>query len=335
MASPAPPPRLPPSASGPGSRADVLTDILETLRLQNMIHGRLELTAPWGARLEASRFPFFYAVFRGNCWLEVQGLSEPLQLGAGDYLLLTKGQSHVARDSPRARVRPLAEIAAAHPKDERGVLRYGGGGALTTMVCGHFIFEEGGRNPLVESLPPVIHVRGEDATSVEWLEATLQFVASESASGRPGAKTVITRLADVLLIQAVRAHLARGEAGTGSWLRALLDPKIGAALGLIHERADQPWTVDTLASSVAMSRSSFAARFALLAGEPPLRYLTRWRMQKAARLLREGQGGLAEIAGRVGYDNEAAFSKAFKRWGGRAPGAYRRAHWSELPESQP
>jgi transcriptional regulator GlxA family with amidase domain len=143
------------------------------------------------------------------------------------------------------------------------------------------------------------------------------------ALGEPGFETIVSRLADILVVQAVRANLAQ-SGGCKGWLRALIDPQIGRALSLIHEKPEDDWTVESLASKVGMSRSAFAARFAQLVEEPPLTYLTRWRMQKASRLLETSHAGVAEVAKRVGYDAEAAFSKAFKRWIGVAPGAYRR-----------
>jgi AraC-like DNA-binding protein len=170
----------------------------------------------------------------------------------------------------------------------------------------------------------VVQFKGDAGTAVRWLEANLQFVASEIASGEPGFETIVSRLADILVVQAVRAHLARDSAGCKGWLRALIDPQIDRALSLIHEKPEDDWTVESLASKVGMSRSAFAARFAQLVEEPPLTYLTRWRMQKASRLLETSHAGVAEVAKRVGYDAEAAFSKAFKRWIGVAPGAYRR-----------
>jgi AraC-like DNA-binding protein len=153
----------------------------------------------------------------------------------------------------------------------------------------------------------------------------LQFIAWEVAAGKPGAHTVVSRLADILFIQIVRGYLAGLPEDATGWLGALKDQQIGAALTLIHQNPERDWTVLALAEQVAMSRSAFAARFNRIVGEPPLHYLTRWRMQKAAGLLREGQASLAEIAEQVGYDSEAAFSKAFKRAIGSAPGAYRRA----------
>jgi AraC-like DNA-binding protein len=315
---------------------DVLTDVLEAVHLKSLFYGRLELTAPWGLRMDGER-PGFYVVTRGTCWLEVDGTAEPVQLAGGDFLLLLRGQKHAIKNSRETPALPVADVLGECSDSGTGcqpggVRHYGGGGALTTLVGGCFLFDDGGeKNPLLSSLPPVIHVKGDTGTTVQWLEANLQFVASEMASGQPGAQTVVSRLADILFVQAVRAHLAQSGQGVKGWLRALVDPQIGEALGLIHEKPQEPWTVESLALRVAMSRSAFAARFADLVEEPPLTYLTRWRMQKATRLLSTGQASIGEIAHRVGYDAEAAFSKAFKRSMGVAPGAYRRAQGGSLP----
>jgi len=306
---------------------DVLTDVLESIHVRSLIVGRLEFTAPWGLRMTRGR-PGFYVVTRGTCWLEVEGLDAPIQLGGGDLVVLPRGQAHVIRDSRRTRALPAADVLKSCTPHKTcqpgGVFQYGGGGARTTMVGGCFRVDDATSNPLIRSLPPIIHVQGDGGTPVEWLEATLQFVAAEMASGQPGAETVVSRLADILFVQAVRAHLVQMRDHASGWLRALVDPQIGQALALIHEHPEEAWTVATLAERVGMSRSAFAARFTELAEEPPLTYLTRWRMTKASRLLRNGTSSLGEISGQVGYEAEAAFSKAFKRWHGIAPGMFRK-----------
>jgi transcriptional regulator GlxA family with amidase domain len=197
-------------------------------------------------------------------------------------------------------------------------------------VCGCFRFEDRKNDLLIGALPPVVVLRAERNRAVPWLEATLGFIASEVQSGRPGASIVVNRLADVLFIQILRGYLAQLSSELPGWLRALSEPQIGAALSLVHQNPEQAWTVGSLASRVGMSRSAFAERFAHAVGIPPLEYVTRWRMQKAAGLLRDGSATLAEVAGRVGYDSESAFSKAFKRSLGTTPGAYRRRRDQEL-----
>jgi transcriptional regulator GlxA family with amidase domain len=166
-------------------------------------------------------------------------------------------------------------------------------------------------------------VQADGGPAVRWLEATLQFMATETASTLPGTETVASRLADILFVQAVRTHIANDCQDCGGWLRALNDPQIGAAIRLMHERSGEAWTVEALAEQVAMSRSAFAARFKALVGDGPLAYLTRWRMQKAARLLAENHPTLAAVAQAVGYETDAAFGKAFRRYTGVTPGEYR------------
>jgi AraC-like DNA-binding protein len=205
-------------------------------------------------------------------------------------------------------------------------LSYGGGGILTSVVHGCFEFEGRETNPLLGALPPLIHIKGEEGRSVPWLETTLQYLASEAMSNLPGSETVVSHLMEILFIQTVRAHIsASGISGKTGLIKAVLDPQIGRALAFIHNEPKESWTVELLASRAGMSRAGFAARFRDLVGEPPLQYLTRWRMHKAAQMLRSGDKSLAEIAGYVGYEANAAFSKAFKRWTGSAPGAYRQS----------
>jgi AraC-like DNA-binding protein len=304
---------------------DVLTDVLETVRVGAACYGRVEAAAPWGIGVDADEeYAKFHVVLSGECWLEVAG-NEAVHLQGGDLVALPHGHAHELRDAPGSPVRPLRELVTVGSPKCHPSISTGGDGASATLVTGSFHFEDRRNNPLLSVLPPVILLPGEMSRSVHWLEPTLKFIACEAASGRPGAQTVVSRLADVLFIQIVRGYLATLPPGASGWLGALGDVQIGSALGLIHQSPEQDWTVQSLAAKVAMSRSAFASRFARLVGEPPLSYVTRWRMQKAAGLLRQSSATLADIAERVGYDSEAAFSKAFKRAVGSAPGAYRRA----------
>ncbi len=308
---------------------DVLTDVLQTVRVKTACYGRLEAGAPWGLRVPGGEDAKFHVVLEGNCWLDVEG-TPSVALSAGDLVALPHGHEHVLSDASGAQLTPLDSVVSCGNNGSRsndaGTRRIGGSGAQTILVSGRISFEDRRNNPLLAVLPPVIPLLGEAGRSVPWLESTLQFIACEASSGRPGAQTVISRLADILFIQIVRGHLAQlNEANNvPGWLGALSEPQIGAALSLVHQRPEQSWTVASLAQRVGMSRSAFASRFTRLVGEPPLHYVTRWRMQKAAGLLREGRATLAEIAEQVGYESETAFSKAFKRAVGSSPGAYRR-----------
>lgn len=304
---------------------DVLTDVLQTVRARAACSGRLEAAAPWGIEVPLGEYARFHVVLEGKAWLRHSGSAEPIELESGDLVALPHGDAHVLCDSLTSPTKPLMDVTAGAPQGLDRAFWVGGSGQRTTLVSGRIEFEGRRGNPLLSVLPPVMVLKGELARSVHWLEPTLRILACEMESGRPGAQTVVSRLADVIFIQIVRGHLTlRGNEATG-WLAALADPQIGGALSLVHQNPERDWTVQELAHQVAMSRSAFAARFTKLVGEPPLSYVTRWRMQKAASLLREGNSTIAQIAESVGYDSEAAFSKAFKRALGSAPGAYRRA----------
>lgn len=203
-------------------------------------------------------------------------------------------------------------------------LVFGKGGMLTELLSGSFRFRGNLRNPLLSTLPALMHIRSEDGRLVPWLETTMQYIASEVAINQLGCQTVIARLTDILFIQAVRAYIAGLSDKHGNWLRALIDPEIGIALSLIHHCPESHWTVASLAEHIPMSRSAFSAQFTQLVGQPPMQYLTTWRMLKGAELLLESQSGMREIATQVGYESEVAFRKAFKRWAGVPPGIYRR-----------
>ena len=300
---------------------DALSEVLKTLQLENTICWRVELSTPWGLQIADYDGAVFCVVTRGSCWLEAESLEMPLPLVGGDLVVLPCGQKHVLRDEPNSSSIDLEDFSLTNQNE---VLRFGGGGLSTNLVYGRLRFEQlAVHHPLLSALPPLILVRGEEGLAVEWLNMTMQFMSCEMAAQRPGAQTVISHLSGILFIQAVRAYIANKENCSRCWIRALTHPQIGVALGLIHEHCQEPWTVATLAVRVGMSRSAFSAEFAQLVGEPPLKYLTRWRMHRAARLLRLDHTSLAQIATQVGYESEAAFSKAFKRWMDESPGAYR------------
>ncbi len=247
---------------------DVLTDVLETVRVGAACYGRLEASAPWGISVEADEQDAkFHVVLSGECWLEVDG-QEPVHLHGGDLVALPHGHAHALRDTPSSPIRPLSELITVSGKCQPSITT-GGDGAPATLVTGSFHFEDRRNNPLLSVLPPVIVLPGELSRSVHWLEPTLKFIACEAQSGRPGAQTVVSRLADVLFIQIVRGYLATLPTGASGWLGALGDAQIGAALGFIHQSPELDWTVQSLAAKVAMSRSAFASRFARLVGEPP------------------------------------------------------------------
>ena len=314
---------------------DPISDVFKTMQVASVVHARLEATAPWGLMREAkaendavvhsnspSQLAHFGMVSRGNCWLSVGGMPDPLPLAGGDCFLLAPGSTYALRDNPRTQAHSFCEAA---PKNNTNVIHYGGGGIPTTIVSGWFRFGQMSVKPVRRLLPELILIKADQAQTLA-LHATLQLLASEMSEPAPGAEVMVNRLADILFIQCVRAHIAsESETCKSGWLRAIFDPKIGAALKAIHERVENPWTVEALASAAVMSRSAFALKFKELLGETPLEYLTNWRMYKATGFLQDGDKKLFEVAKSVGYESDAAFSKAFKRVLGVAPSEYRRS----------
>jgi AraC-like DNA-binding protein len=302
---------------------DVLGDLLETIRFRNVLHGRFELGAPWGLRVPPQDSAAFYVVSRGTAWLDGIEGEQPIALSAGDVLLVPGGAGHVLRDGPKSRTVPLEHVCGGGAGRVLEPIQLGGSGPRTQLVGGRFQFSGGPRGRLLEALPPVIHLPGNGPGVAPWLAATVQLFIAESTAPGPGSTAVLGRLADVLFIQALRGEIL-AKRGPSHGLCAISDPQIGRALGLMHGAPGDPWTVETLAEGVGMSRSGFAARFTELVGEPPLQYLAKWRMTRAAQQLRDTDASIAEVAARVGYQSEASFHKAFKRWEGQGPGAYRR-----------
>jgi AraC-like DNA-binding protein len=290
--------------------------------MRSLVHGRMELTAPWGMDITLREDPLFYVVTRGNCVLEIDG--SQLALSGGDFVFIPSGRSFTLKDSASTRAESAADVYARRGERCGGILRYGGGGTPTTIVAGRYVFEGATLSPLVKSLPPLLHVKGDGGGAAGWLASTMQFVASELEAEAPGYETVASRLGDVLFVHALRAHLATLPEGKGGWLRALVDARIGPVLQRVHEAPEKPWTLESLARASGMSRSVFAARFKELVGEAPLKYLTQWRMHRASELVASGTESMGAIAQAVGYETESAFGKAFRRYVGETPGAFRR-----------
>ncbi len=306
------------------SPVDPLGEALHFLRMSGVFYCRSELTAPWGLAIPAVKGCIgFHVVTAGRCWLDVEGM-QPRQLEPGDLALVPHGVEQRLSDAQATPAMPLDRLPLMRVNDRYTMLRYGGGGAATTLICGDVMFDHPAAQRLIALLPKVIHMKAEGFEAMDWLSGTLRFMASEARELRPGGETVITRLADILVIQAIRAWIDQDPVAQGGWLGALRDEQIGRAIVLVQRDATRPWTVASLAAEVGMSRSAFAARFTKLVGEPAMHYVARWRMHLAVTWLREESLNLGEMASRLGYESEAAFSRAFKRFIGEAPGAIRR-----------
>lgn len=323
--------------SDPWRPSDPLGEALHVPRISGSFYSRCEFTAPWGLILpEIEGSLMFHVVTAGRSWLEVAG-AEPRLLEPGQLALVPHGEGHRLVSDPDAVGVNLFDLPSELVSERYEIIRQGqgqgGGGAATGLVCGTVRFDHPAARHLVDLLPRLITVDAAETVETEWLRSTVRFITAEARQPRPGGETVITRLGDILVIQAIRSWLERDAAAEAGWLGALRDPRIGRALALIHRDPAKPWSVANLAAEVAMSRSAFAARFAAFVGEPPMRYVARWRMLVAVTWLKEDGAALAELALRLGYRSEAAFSRAFKRFIGVSPGAVRRTRQNGVSPS--
>jgi AraC-like DNA-binding protein len=303
---------------------DPLGEALHSLRMSGVFYSRSEFTAPWGLALPP--FPnclMLHVLVSGPCWLEVEG-EERSRLHPGDLALVPHGQGHRLLSEPGTPAVALFDVPRAQAGDRFELLRQGGGGAATSLVCGVVRFDHPAAQQMLTLLPRLIQVDAWSGPEMEWIQSTLRFMAAEARQIRPGGEAVITRLADILVIQAIRSWIAQDPAAQTGWLGALRDRQIGRAIALIHRDPARAWTLASLAAEVAMSRSAFAARFTELVGEPVMHYVTRWRMHVALTWLAEEDAPIVDLAARLGYQSEAAFSRAFKRITGVSPGAARR-----------
>jgi AraC family transcriptional regulator, alkane utilization regulator len=311
---------------------DVLADILQSIHLQSTLYCRAKMGAPWGFRVSQRAVASFHIVTGGKCWLTVEGIDKPVLLTEGDLVILPHGHAHTMTDHPETPVTRLEDLVSKQSGGRDGVFYSEGQGAVTTLVCGGLRLEDHTTNPLFSILPPFLHVKSRHGQSNPWLQAIVQLVKAEASANQPAAETVITRLSEVLFIQAVRTYMGMVGDGKRGWFNALKDPQIGQALTLVQHQPEEPWTVESLACRVSLSRSAFSAKFKQLVGESPMQYVTRVRLTKAAALLRTNSATLVEVATSIGYDSEVAFSKVFRRYFGVAPGAYRQGRRSPLAD---
>ena len=311
---------------------DPLGEALHFLRMSGVFYCRSEFTAPWGLALPAfEHCVMFHIVTSGQCWLNVHG-TDPHLLRPGDLALVPHGEGHLLLSEPGTRSAKLFDLHREQVSERYEILKHGGGGAEATVICGVVRFDNPAARHLIKLLPGLISVDAWSSPEMEWIQSTLRFMAAEARELRAGGETVITRLADILVIQAIRSWIAREPAAQTGWLGALRDKQIGRAIALIHRNPGNQWTLASLAEKVGMSRSAFAERFTQLVGESAMHYVTRWKMHTALMWIKESDTPIGELAMRLGYESEAAFSRAFKRIVGISPGAARRG---EKPANRP
>jgi len=313
---------------------ETLSAVLQTLRLTGGVILEAQFTAPWCVSSQFSaedcrpvvcdpaEVIAYHYVVCGRCWLEVAG--EPsVEVHAGEAVMLPRNDPHQLGSS--LGLRPVNSHELMQPAAGGGLARivHGGGGEATDIVCG-FLASDQHSNPLIATLPRVLKVDMAQSGSDEWIESGLRYALRGLKEGLIGASTVMTRLSELMFVEAVRRYAATLPAEERGWLAGVRDRYVGKALALMHAKPEHPWTAESLACEVSLSRSAFSDRFTTFIGMPPKRYLISWRLQVAKEMLREGRKPIPQIAHEVGYEAEAAFNRAFKREFGAPPATWRR-----------
>ena len=314
---------------------DPLPEVLRAVRLSGGVFLDARFTAPWCVHsqitpedcqpylVSPAQLVAYHFVIDGRLLLGLDG-HPPLEVAAGEIVILPRNDGHTLASAER--LKPINAHDLIQLGEDGGLARiiHGGGGALTHIVCG-FLGSEDAHNPLLATLPPVLKIDIRQGTSREWVEASVRFAARELTEGKFASSGVMSRLSELLFVEAVRNYASSlGDQHSG-WLKGVKDPYVGRALALVHGNIAHPWTAEALASEVALSRSTFHDRFAALVGMPPIRYVTYWRLQTAKEKMREGRRSIAQVAFAVGYESEEAFSRAFKREFGIPPARWRDA----------
>src|SRR5262245_17263488 len=303
---------------------DVLSEVLKVVRLEGAIYYNAEFSAPWSFRAPPSRvvLPYFapggghviiyHLLTEGRCFAGLEE-GERIPITAGDVVIFPHGDAHIICNGYGAETvdneRELHRILAQGLR----VARAGGGGEVTKFVCGYLSCDPQLSSALLGGLPPVLRVHVRDDAAGQWLENSIRFSVGEAGAARAGGEAVLAKLSEVLFVETLRRYIAQLPPEQTGWLAGARDPEVGKTLALLHRNPAQPWTIATLAPEVGISRSALAERFRHYLGEPPMSYLTRWRLQLGARMLKSTSRSVAEIAAEVGYESEAAFNRAFKR----------------------
>ncbi|GAB0113378.1 AraC family transcriptional regulator [Acidisoma sp. C75] len=298
---------------------DPLSELLSLLKLRSYVSGGFDAGGEFAVQFGAHEGIKFHAVVSGACWVSVETVAEPLRIRAGECFLLPRGKAF--RISSDLHVPPVDLQEILPPVPDGRIVTYSGGGDFLS-IGGYFTLSEGQADLLLETLPAILHIREtEDAEMLRWC---IQRMRKELLEGLPGDVLVAQQLAMMVLVQALRIHLAAKRNGESGWLFALADPRLRAAIGAMHRAPSYPWTVEGLAREAGMSRTAFALRFKRMAGLSPMAYLTRWRMLQAAEKLTTSRQSLGEIGASLGYDSEKSFSAAFRRVMRQPPRQYAR-----------
>jgi AraC-like DNA-binding protein len=316
---------------------DTLSDVLRTVRLRSAFFFHAACAGNWAAEAPPSRevaqaimpgtdhVMEYHVVTEGECWAAIVG-EPPLRLARGDLVMLPHGDPHVVSSAPglRAKVKPEDALQALKAAPRPFRITYGAvtQKPSTTLVCGFIGCDMRPFNPLIATLPRLLHLPASSGSTVS--EQFMRLAVQETGAARPGSEALLERMSEMMFVDAVCRHVETLPKASTGWLAGLRDRHVGRALALMHETPGRDWSMEELASGAGLSRSALHERFVELIGQAPMQYLAQWRMQLAARMLRESQASVVSVALAVGYESEAAFSRAFKRLVGAPPSAWRR-----------
>ena len=314
---------------------DVLSDVLRALHLRGAIFLDARFTAPWcavsktghrntGFFADTEHIVFFHIVMEGNCTARLLATAETIELQAGDLMLLAHDDAHVIGSDLQREPVDSDSLVVATPAGGLMQIDHGGGGDLTRLMCGYLACDRRLCGLLLDALPRLIHISFGGGSAAAWLTGLLLLGTHETSMPRPGGESVLAKLSELLFVEAVRRYADSLSAEATGWLAGGRDRFVGKALALMHARPEHPWSIDELSAQVGMSRSALAQRFTDLVGQPPMQYLMRWRLTFAAQRLRRESTSLIRIAEHVGYESQAAFTRAFKREFGVTPARWRR-----------
>ncbi len=299
--------------------SDTLGETLYSLRLNGVIYANSELTAPWGIEMPSMTGKMmFHIVTKGGCWLRIPN-QETVYLKPGDLALLPRGEGHLFSSSKEQECTAFFDIPVKKLSERFEYIGYGGDGEETALTCGVLSFDHIAGEKLIAELPPLIYMKSENGHLASHLQPLIALMGEEAASLETGGETVVAHLADIIVIKAIRYWIEHSTEASKGWLGALKDPKIGKALAAIHAHPESTWTVDRLAEQAGMSRSGFSAKFTEVIGTSVKQYVTEWRMNLARMKILQSPISLADLAEELGYQSEAAFSRAYKRVIGEPP----------------
>ena len=327
--------------------ADVLSDLLRTVRLTGSVFFEMEAKAPWIVESlardvvlpkilpGAQHLIAFHVITEGRCFAHISG-EPPVELAAGNVIVFTRGDPHLLWSTPGQCPQPTPSqvVDTATSSQLPFLMKFGGSGPASKFVCGYLACDASPFNPLIDHLPATIKSGDPREGDIGWLAQFIRLATTESANKRPGSESVLAKLSELMFIEVVRRHIETLPPEQTGWLAGLRDPAIGKALSLLHGAPAKDWSVDEIAKEAGLSRSVLAERFTDLLGVPPMQYLAKWRMQVAAGMLRGGNTNIAAVAAETGYGSEAAFSRAFKKITGMPPSLWRGRQEIDKPPAQ-